>query len=67
MWTGIIFQGRGDPSYWVTSFKLAYTVNGQEWTYVNNGQSLTGVYDSSTKRRINFDKPIYARALRIFP
>ena len=67
MWTSIILQGRGDSSLWVTSFKLASTVNGREWKFVNDGNSLAGVYDRSTKRRVNFDKPIYARALKIFP
>ena len=67
IWTGISLQGRGDVSNWVNSFKLAYTVNGREWKFVNDGNSLAGVYDRSTKRRIIFDKPIYARALKIFP
>ena len=33
MWTDIILQGRGDTAYdhWVTSFKVAYTLNGHQW------------------------------------
>lgn len=30
-WTKIILQGSGNNSYWVTSFKVAYTINGKLW------------------------------------
>ena len=66
-WTAIILQGRGDSSCWVTSFKVGYIVSGRDWTFLNDGQIFDGAVDRSTKRRIDFEKPIYARALRIFP
>ena len=31
MWTDIIIQGRGDADQWVTSFKVAYTLDGHQW------------------------------------
>ena len=31
MWTDIILQGRGDIDFWITSFKVAYTLDGHLW------------------------------------
>ena len=67
MWTDIIIQGQGDRNQWVTSFKVAYTLNGHEWQLADNGKIYQGSFNRSSKRRITFDNPILARAVRIFP
>ena len=67
MWTDIIIQGRGDFSAWVTSFRVAITVNGFEWKIVNDNQQFQGNFDRNTKRRVTFNEPIFARAIRIYP
>ena len=67
VWTSIILQGRGDANDWVSSYKVMYTVNGREWKYVENGRVFPGVSDRYTKVKVTFEKPVYARVLRIYP
>ena len=67
MWTDIILQGRGDVNDWVTSFKVAYSLDGHQWQLAENSRIFEGSYDRQSKRRITFNSPIFARALRIYP
>ena len=52
---------------WVTGVKIAFTVNGKFWDYVNDGQVFQGNSDRTTKVRTTFEEPIYARAIRVYP
>ena len=67
VWTSIILQGRGDHPWWVTSYKVMYTVDGRDWQYVEHGRVFPGSSGKSSKVRVNFRKPVYARTLRIYP
>ena len=67
MWTDLIIQGRGDSDHWVTGIKVAYTLNGHEWKLVEDGRVFSAAFNQNSKKRITFDNPVFARALRIFP
>ena len=60
-------QGRGDHDAWVGSIKVAYSLNGVSWDYVEDGKVFPANSDRYTKVHINFAEPIYARAIRIYP
>lgn len=67
-WTHIIVQGRADyDDHWVTSLKIASTLNGKIWDDVDQGKIFPASKDRNSKVRIKFGKPVYARALRIYP
>ncbi|XP_066294624.1 lactadherin-like [Branchiostoma lanceolatum] len=71
--TGVITQGAYNLDYWVTSYKLAFSVNGQSWTpYVNRtGDSEAMVFqgniDSHRYARNLLDKPVLALYTRFYP
>ena len=60
-------QGRVDYPVWVTSIKVAYSMNGKTWDYVENGKVFPANSDTTTKVKITFSEPVYARAIRIYP
>lgn len=67
-WTHIIVQGRADyQDQWVTSLKVASTLNGKIWDDVDAGRVFQASKDRNSKVRIKFERPVYARALRIYP
>jgi hypothetical protein len=67
-WTGVVVQGRGDVlDQWVTSFKVAVTVNGKLWDNLAGGEVFQGSNDRNSKVLIKFKEPVYARVLRIYP
>lgn len=66
-WTHIITQGRGDHDAWVKSLKIAYTLDGKIWDDVDQGKIFQASKDRNSKVRIKFERPVYARALRIYP
>lgn len=68
LWRGIIIQGRGDMEQWVTNVKFAYTVNGKGWDGVDGGKVFQCDDTNMTNKEfILFEKPVYARAIRIYP
>ena len=34
--TGVMLQGRKDTDQWVTEYKVEYSIDGQNWTYVQS-------------------------------
>ena len=66
-WTDVIIKGQGDYDNWVTTFKVAYPLNGHEWELADGGKIYQGAFNRSSKRRVTFDNAIYARSIRIFP
>ena len=66
MWSGLILQGRGDADNWVKEIKVDYTLNGKIWQSVEE-KVFTANNDRHTKKEIKFTRPVYARALRIYP
>ena len=66
-WTDVIIQGRGDKNNWTKSFRVEYSINGKYWYNVDEGNIFPANSDRNTKKRVTFGKPVYARALRIYP
>ena len=66
-WTGVVVQGRGDHPSWVTSVKISYTRNGSIWKHINDGKVFAANIDQNQQLAIDFDEPVCARALRIYP
>ncbi|CAH1271063.1 F8 [Branchiostoma lanceolatum] len=70
---GVITQGAYNLDYWVTSYKLAFSLNGQTWTpYVNRtGGSEAMVFqgntDSHRYARNLLDNPVLAVYTRFYP
>ena len=66
-WTDVILQGRGDQEQWVTSLKIAFTINGRSWENIENGRVFEANKDNSSKVRISFYRPVHARGIRLYP
>jgi hypothetical protein len=52
---------------WIKQYQVSYSVDGQTWTYVDNGRIFTGNSDRNTKVRNNFYTAVLARTIRINP
>ncbi|XP_043934129.1 lactadherin isoform X1 [Protopterus annectens] len=72
--TGIITQGAKDFGciQYVSSFKVAYSDDGQNWTIYKDNNTRTdkifeGNKDNNTHKKNVFDPPFYARFLRVLP
>ena len=67
----IATQGRQDWSYWVTSYKIAYSADGVTYDYVTSDDGsdrvFDGNYDPNTVVEHSFDVPIVARFVRLYP
>ena len=60
----MIIQGRGDYNYWVTGFKLSYTLDGKNWMDYENEKKFNGSTDRSTKVKHALT-PFYAVTVRL--
>ena len=67
IYIGLILQGRGDHDQWPTTIKAAYSMNGKDEVYVDEGRIFPACSDRSTKRYIYFNYPVYARFIKIYP
>ena len=67
LWIAVVTQGRPNADQWVTSYKVSYTLDGQEWIYVDGGATFSGNSNRNTKVRNNFTQPVRAIAIRIQP
>ena len=65
-WTGVIIQGGAD-NYWTSSTLIAYSLNGNNWSKINDGIPFVANNDAKTKKRINFPEAVYARTIRLYP
>lgn len=63
----MITQGASTGSSWVEKYLVSYTLNGEEWTYVDNGRTFEGNIDGNMKVKNVFDKPVLARSIKIHP
>ena len=66
-WTGLVVQGRGDYPSWVTSLAVCYTKNGKSWKNVDGGKVYQASKDQELAVTIDFEEPVLARSLRIYP
>ena len=66
-WTAVVLQGCGNMNAWITSVKLSYSLNGMTYRPVNDGRSYSANSDRNTKLRIEFERPVFGRAIRIHP
>ncbi|KAI8490640.1 hypothetical protein Bbelb_319080 [Branchiostoma belcheri] len=67
---GVITQGAYNLDYWVTSYKLAFSVNGRWTTYsTGDGEEMVfqGNSDSHRYARNLLDHPAYALYTRFYP
>jgi hypothetical protein len=66
-WVGVVTQGKPTHDNYITEYRVSYTMNGRDWTFVDEGRLFNGNYDRNTKVRNDFDRPVLARAIRILP
>ena len=64
---GVQIQGRKDSNQWVTKFKVSYSINGSNYTLVDNGKIFTGSNDRNTINNVLFNSNVKARYVRIHP
>jgi hypothetical protein len=62
---GIVTQGREDYSQWVTNAKIEYSENNSDWSTALTNATLNS--DKSTKKIIEFNKPVFARYIKVTP
>ncbi len=67
--TGVVTQGRANFSagQYVTSYKVEYSSDGTNWSWVDNENVFTGNSDSNTKVTNTFTTSVLARYIRIYP
>lgn len=71
MVTGLVTRGRGDADQWVTAYKVfvasssATTEN--DWEWVDDERVFGGNWDRNTKVFADFDEPVVARYVRVYP
>ncbi|KAF5402961.1 Lactadherin [Paragonimus heterotremus] len=67
--TGIMTQGRGDGSEWVTSFMVSYSDDAVQWKFITdqyaNQKIFEGNTDSFLVKHNYLDEPIKARYVKI--
>ena len=66
-WIELITQGRRDASFWVSKVKVAYTLNGLKWNYVDDGAIFQANSDRNSRVLIEFNNPVYAKTIRLYP
>ena len=66
-WISVITQGRPSGDQWVSEYQVSYTINGQDWKFVDDGRIFLGNFDRNTRIRRDFIKPVIARGIRIHP
>eukprot|EP00058_Branchiostoma_floridae_P007257 XP_002592745.1 hypothetical protein BRAFLDRAFT_67185 [Branchiostoma floridae] len=68
---GVVTQGAYNLERWVTSYTLAFSVNGETWTPYSQStwdvKVLTGNMDNYRYARILLDKPVIALYTRFYP
>tara|TARA_R110002153_G_scaffold87158_1_gene215836 strand:+ start:68 stop:613 length:546 start_codon:yes stop_codon:yes gene_type:complete len=67
--TGIAMKGRPDASQWITSVKIQYMdgVTSDPWKDIDDGFVFDANYDKNSLVKILFEKPVKAKAIRIYP
>ena len=68
-WIAVITQGRGTHEYeqWVTSFYVAFSLDGEIWEYVDEGRLFVGNTDGFTKIQSKFRTGVNGKFLKILP
>lgn len=66
--TGVMTQGRGDVTEWVTSFMISYSLDAFNWKYAidlyGNHKIFEGNMDSNSVKHSYFESPIVARFVK---
>ncbi|XP_012937328.1 lactadherin, partial [Aplysia californica] len=66
--TGVMTQGRGDGTEWVTRFMVSYSMDAYHWNYVTDNYGnqwlFEGNIDSFTVKHNYLDRPIIARYIK---
>ncbi|XP_076471901.1 lactadherin-like isoform X2 [Babylonia areolata] len=66
--TGVMTQGRGDGTEWVTRFMVSYSMDAYHWNYVvdtyGNQWLFEGNTDSYSVKHSYLDRPIIARYIK---
>ncbi len=65
--TGVVTQGRNCCSQWVKTFKVLAKMATGNWFWVDNQKVYNGNFDHNTKVISDFNNPIVARYIRIYP
>jgi lactadherin len=66
--TGVMTQGRGDGTEWVTRFMVSYSMDAYHWNYVTDNYGnqwlFEGNIDSFSVKHNYLDRPIIARYIK---
>ena len=46
---------------------MEYSLNGHEWSKINDGATYMASSDVDTKKTIEFPEVVYARTIRLYP
>jgi len=65
--TGVAIKGRACCSQWVKTFKVLAFTPDEKWVWVDNQKVYQGNFDQETQVIVDFDNPIQARSVRIYP
>ena len=69
--TSVITQGRNDSPQWVSSYKVAHSLDGSVWEYVRNDRNVALTYQANTDQntRVENELPtaLITRYLRLYP
>jgi hypothetical protein len=53
-WIAVVTQGRPTFDQRVTQYRVSYSLNGADWTFVDNGKVFNGNSNRSTRMRNDF-------------
>lgn len=62
---GTVVQGALGPDAWVTNYEVKYSLDGKKWDAV--GSRFNGSQDFNSHVKNEFEKPILAQFVRIYP
>ena len=64
---GVVTQGRGNYNRFVKTFRVMVSESGKNWKYVECGHIFDGNTDQNTIVKNEFEYPVKARFVRIYP
>lgn len=65
--SGVVMQGRGSYSQWVTAIKVMVSSDGSSWKDVGCGRIMEANTDQSSKVNVMFPEAVEGRFVKIYP
>jgi len=64
---GVVTKGQDNSNRWVRTYRVKTSTDGSTWSSVENGKTFNGNTDRNTQVAAEFDTPVTARYVRIYP